>query len=65
MTHAGPEGTTSGNSSRHDKKVGLGLTSSKCHLSHVCLSGHIVGGLNTILLYTREARKGIVQLIDT
>jgi hypothetical protein len=56
MTHVGQEGSTSGNSSRHDQRVELGPTSPQCHLPRVCLARQTVGGPNTIPLYPREGR---------
>jgi hypothetical protein len=63
--HVGPEGTTSANNSRRDQKSRAGsylaLVPSSLRMPRLT---H-VGGPNTIPLYIREVRQGIVQLLDT
>jgi hypothetical protein len=44
MAHTGPEGTTSGNSSRRSQGDDQGPPHPSARLSHACLGGHTVGG---------------------
>jgi hypothetical protein len=53
MTHAGPEDTTSGNSSQRGQGDDQGPPHPSARLPRVCHGGHTVGGPCTIPLYTR------------
>jgi hypothetical protein len=65
MTHAGPEGTTSGNNSWWGQRDDQGPPHPSACLPRVWLGGHTVGGPCTILFYICGGGWGRFHLSDT